>query len=138
MCINGGKRRIMYISAKIFNCNFKRNILGKMIVLHIQCINLCPEKCILGQILIYCQELGSEQLKCFPVSSSTRSLGEVKFKLQSSSANFLQNIYIFKITNVSLFVLETPHWSYWKCIGHTFKLKCLKLASRSNTKNRMF
>ena len=40
------------MSAKVSNWHFKRNILGKMIVLSNQCINLCPEKCNLCKIPI--------------------------------------------------------------------------------------
>ena len=44
------------------------------LVLNNRCINLCPEKCTLGQIPIACPDLGSAQLKCFSYSSSSRSL----------------------------------------------------------------
>ena len=51
------KRRKIYRSAKFTNWHFKCNILGKVRVLGNKCIHLCPEKCILGQIQIACQEV---------------------------------------------------------------------------------
>ena len=86
----------MYISAKFSNWHFKRNILGKMIVLGNRCINLCPEKCILSEIPIACQEMCSEQLKCFPISSSTMSLGQLKSKLLPNPAHFGKNYFFIK------------------------------------------
>ena len=100
------KSRIMYISAKFWNWHFKQNILGKMIVLRNRCINLCPEKCNLGQIPICCQEMCSEQLKCFPVSSSTRSLGSWNSNFSQMSIFFAK--YCFQnFTYSSLFVVES-------------------------------
>ena len=40
-----------------------------------KCINLCPEKCILSQILVACWEMCSEQLICFQISSNSMSFG---------------------------------------------------------------
>ena len=68
------------MSAKFLNWHFKRNILGKIIVVLNLCINICPERSNLGQIPICCPEVYSEHLKCFLVSSSTRSLGGVKIQ----------------------------------------------------------
>ena len=42
--------RTICISASFTNWHLKRNTLRKMIVLHNLCMNLCPEKCNLGQI----------------------------------------------------------------------------------------
>ena len=75
------------ISAKFSNCHFKLNILGKVIMIVNRGINLCPE------IPVDCLELCSEHLKCFPVSSSSTSLGELKSKPQKSSAHFWHIIY---------------------------------------------
>ena len=69
------KRRILFISAALSNWHFKRNILGKMIELRNQCIHLCPKKFNQGQKPIPSKEMSSEKIKCFPVSSRTRSLG---------------------------------------------------------------
>ena len=62
----------IYISTNFSNWHLKHNVLGKIIVLHNGCINFCPEKCNLGKIPIASQEMCFQQLKCFPVSSSTR------------------------------------------------------------------
>ena len=40
---------IVHCAAKFSSWQFKRNILGMMIVLGKRCINLCPEKCIIFQ-----------------------------------------------------------------------------------------
>ena len=44
----------MYISAKFSKWHFKRDILGKILVLGNRYIELCPEKYILSQIPMYC------------------------------------------------------------------------------------
>ena len=87
------KRRIAYISAKFSYWQLKRNILGKVMVLGNRCINIFSEKCILGQIPIAYQELCSEQLKCFPVNSSSKSSGELKSK-SPVSTYFRHNIIV--------------------------------------------
>ena len=120
----------MYISANFSNWHFKRNILGKMIVLGNGCINLCPEKCIISQIPIPCQEMYSEQLECLPVSSSTMSLG-------SGNPNFSQDRHILgkimfkKTNNLSLFV---PMGLNESVFSISFRKSFQKLSSRSNTK----
>ena len=108
------KSRIMYLSAILSNWHFKCNSLGKMIVPGNRCINLCPEKYILSQIPIACYKICSEQLKCFPVSSSTMSLG-------SSNPNFSQDRLILgrKETNLKNHQFVTkcsrdPQWVLMK------------------------
>ena len=86
------KIRIMYISDKFTNGHFRGHILGKTIGLGNRCINHCPDKWILSLIPIDCWEICSEQLKCFPVISTTMSLGELNSKLQPRSTNFGQDI----------------------------------------------
>ena len=51
------------------------NILGKMIVLGDQCINLSIVNCIQSPIPISFKEMCLEQLECFSVSSSTTAFG---------------------------------------------------------------
>ena len=80
------KRRITYNLANYLTELFVRNILGKMIVLRNQCINLCPEQFILGQIPIPCQELCSQWPKCSQLQHQV--FGEFKFKLQLNTKNF--------------------------------------------------
>ena len=71
------KRGIMKISAK--KMDFSCNILGKMIFLHNWCINLCPEKCYLGQIPIPLKEMCSKQQHMLP-SQLQHQVFEVEFK----------------------------------------------------------
>ena len=110
----------MYISDKFLNWLFKRNILWQMIVLRSRCINICQENSNLGQIQITSHKMCSEQIKCFPVISCTRSLG-------SWNSNFRQYqlilgvIFFFFFTNLSLFFLKTPNGSSWKHIDNIFQ-----------------
>ena len=68
-------REMSFLSSSRGSVLLDRPRVLMQIVLRNCCINPWPEKCILGQIPIYCQEYCSEQLKCFQVSSSTMSLG---------------------------------------------------------------
>ena len=99
--------RNMYISNYVSNWHIKGNSLGKSTVVCNWCINLCPEKFNLGQIPIASQEMWSGELKCFPVSSSRRSLRSWNTNLSQWSASAFWAWQFFLITYFSLYVLET-------------------------------
>ena len=105
--------------------HLKRNILGEIIVLYIQCINLCPNKGNLGKLLIAFQEMCHEQLKYFPVSSSTRY--------------FVQN-YIYKYIFFYLpihhdFFLGLAHGSQKIVLVIPFRRSCSKRIACQIQKN---
>ena len=96
----------MYISSKTLKRHLKGNHLEIIIFLLNLCINPCPVKCNLGQIPIVFQEMGSGPIKCFPVSSSTSSLGELKSKPYLCQC-ILGKIPFQESNNLSLFCPET-------------------------------
>ena len=120
------KRRIMYISAKFWNMLFKLTILGKVMVLTNCCLNLWSENCILVQIPRACQELCSERLNCFLVSSSSRSLGRAESQASAKFCIFFGIIYKFKFSSSQLFVPKTPSKSQNNHIGNSFQEKFLE------------
>ena len=63
-------------------------------VIHNRCIHLFPENCNLCQIRISCNEMCSEELKCFPGNSSPGSLGSWNSN-SSQIRSFWQDIYFF-------------------------------------------
>ena len=123
----------MYISANFSKWHLKRKVLGKMKVLRNQSINLCSEKCNLGQIQIASQEMCFEQQKSFSVSSSTRSLGSLNqhvsqcqctFGIITSSFYAPSCHYLFQSPKRAKRVLMIVYWIYLS--EKTFK----KIASR--------
>ena len=124
----------MCLSANFSNGHFKRNLLGKMLVLGTRCINIYPENCILSQIPIACQEMGSTQLKCVPTSSSTMFLGELKSKLQPKHAYFGKSQSLKKITNCPYLFQRAPMSLNESVFLIYFRINCQSLSSRSNTK----
>ena len=87
--------RIIYMSANFSNWDLHRIILGKTIVLHNRCINLCPEKFYLGQRQIASQAMFFEQLNCLTDVPAPGSW-EVEFKPQLIQAYFGKKYrYIF-------------------------------------------
>ena len=65
--IKMGQKTVNVFFGKFSNWNFKHKVWDVTLMHHNQCINLCPEKCKLGQIPTSCC---SEELKCSPFSSS--------------------------------------------------------------------
>ena len=96
----------MNILLKLSNKDFKIKISGNVIRLHCLCTNICPEKCILGQIPIYCQEICSEQLKILPNQLQHQVFGKLIVKLQQNIAKFEQNIFVKKFLICHYFVLR--------------------------------
>ena len=87
---------------------------------HNQCINFCPEKCKLGIITIYCQKIWSEEVKCYPGSSSTRYLESWNSNF-SQKLQFCSKIHFQTVTNSSLFGLKTPKRSQKRRISNIFQ-----------------
>ena len=94
--------RIIYVSANFSNWDLHRIILGKTIVLHNHCINLCPEKFYLGQKIAF-QAMCFKQLNCFTDAPAPGSW-EVEFKPQVIQACFGIFFFFFFPTNLSRFV----------------------------------
>ena len=120
----------MYILAKVSKGHFKRNILGKMILIGNKCICLCPKKCILSQIPISCQEMCFEQLECFTISSITMSLGELKSKLQPNLLNFGHN-YFFQNSPNSHNLFQRPPMGA-NIFSIYYEMYCQNFSSMSN------
>ena len=110
----------------IFQLNAEKcNILGKMIVHRNRYINLCPEKCNLGPLPIASKEMCSEQLQCFPVSSSTMSLGGVEIHSSTSAMAFWQVFHQFVniLSEDPQQVSMKGYWQYISEIVFDFKEK---------------
>ena len=64
-------------------------------------------------------------------------LRELKSKLKPKPTYFWQNYLLQKITKLSIIVLKTPNWYYWKLIFYIFQDFFPNLTSRSFTKNNL-
>ena len=122
----------------IFNWHHKSNILGEIIVLRSRCIYLCHKKCNLGQIPITSQVMSSEQLKCFPVSSITRSLG--CWNPNHNQIPLVLGIIITCKKNYSpicqYFILTLPMVPNGRLLAMSFRIIFFKLAGLSNIKKK--